>query len=208
MSAFIFPSGCGCLCHDVEGDCNVEGGCEHCSEIHEESERREKEREKRTQRLLRRRFERMKLGAPLILLAFAAPLAAQEPPDPTWPPPVEEPAEEPEAAEPEPVEPLPGLYLSAWCSLKRGEDDAVATCDQGLAGALASWDPGEAGGLRTSWVLFGGAETVGTGGAVSRRISDRVVLGLGAGVVIPIPDEGGIDLKDARACVGITASFW
>lgn len=138
----------------------------------------------------------------------AAPVAAQEPPAPAWPPPVEEPAEEPEATEPEPVEPLPGLYLSAWCSLSRGSDDAVATCDQGLAGALASWDPGEPGGLRTSWVLFGGAETVGTGGAISRRISEQVVLGLGAGVVIPIPEDGGIDLKDARACVGITASFW
>lgn len=144
--------------------------------------------------------------APLaLLLALAAPLAAQEPEPADWPPPVEEPAEEPEAVDPEP---LPGLYLSAWCSLKRGEDDAVATCDQGLAGALASWDPGEPGGLRASWVLFGGAETVGTGGAISRRISDRVVLGVGAGVVIPIPEEGGLETDDLRLAVGVTASFW
>ena len=56
--------------------------------------------------------------------------------------------------------------------------------------------------------MVGGAETVGTGGAVSRRISDRVVLGVGAGVVIPIPEDGGLETDDLRLAVGVTASFW
>lgn len=104
---------------------------------------------------------------------------------------------------------LPGLAAAAWCGIKTGAGDDVARCDQGVAGALATWDPGEKGGLRGSWVLFAGSESAGTGVAVSRRLSDRVVLGAGAGVAVPYPeDERGIDLEDLRPVVGITASFW
>lgn len=31
---------------------------------------------------------------------------------------------------------------------------------------------------------------------------------LGAGVVVPIPEDGGIEVDDARLAVGVTASFW
>lgn len=160
----------------------------------------------------RRRFRGYSIA---ILLALAAPALAWDLPEPLpavggVPIPSDTVGDGNGQTDTEPdAEPLPGLYLAAWCSLSRGDDDAVATCDQGLAGALASWDPGERGGLRTSWVVFAGPETAGTGVAVSRRLSERVVLGLGAGVVVPIPEEGGgIEVDDARLAVGVTASFW
>lgn len=30
----LLPTGCNCLCHDVDGDTNIEGGCEHCEAKH------------------------------------------------------------------------------------------------------------------------------------------------------------------------------
>lgn len=34
MSYFLNPTGCNCLCHDVDGDSNIDGGCELCEEAH------------------------------------------------------------------------------------------------------------------------------------------------------------------------------
>ena len=31
---FLNPTGCNCLCHDTDGDTNIEGGCEQCEELH------------------------------------------------------------------------------------------------------------------------------------------------------------------------------
>lgn len=30
----LLPTGCNCLCHDVDGDTNIEGGCERCEDVH------------------------------------------------------------------------------------------------------------------------------------------------------------------------------
>ena len=32
--SMLEPTGCRCLCHDVEGDTNIEGGCKVCEAIH------------------------------------------------------------------------------------------------------------------------------------------------------------------------------
>lgn len=32
---FFHPTGCGCLCHDGDGDANIEGGCKRCDDVHE-----------------------------------------------------------------------------------------------------------------------------------------------------------------------------
>lgn len=40
--ASLCPSGCGCLCHDIDDDTNIEGGCEKCSKVHEDNVKRHK----------------------------------------------------------------------------------------------------------------------------------------------------------------------
>lgn len=36
--SLLRPTGCNCLCHDADGDTNIEGGCELCSDVHAEDE--------------------------------------------------------------------------------------------------------------------------------------------------------------------------
>lgn len=135
-------------------------------------------------------------------LALPSPLAAQEPPAPTWPPPVEEPAEEP-AEEPEAVEPTPaeiGPYLSAagWCSLRSGDDaEDVPGCEAGIAAGLYSKRLGH-GDYSVSAVAIIGESSVGAGVAWCRG---KTCAGVG---VVAARDDAGIDTSTLAPAVGAT----
>lgn len=143
----------------------------------------------------RRRFHGYSIG---LLLALAAPLVAQEPPAPTWPPPVEEPAEEPDAAEPEPAAIGPYLSAAGWCSLRSGEaaEDAPG-CEAGIAAALYSRRLGESE-YHVSAVAIIGESSVGAGVAWCRG---RTCAGVG---VVAVRDDAGIDTSTLAPAVGAT----
>lgn len=138
----------------------------------------------------------------MVLGGLLCSASAQEPPAPTWPPPVEEPAEEPEAVEPTPEPELAaiGPYLSAagWCSLRSGDDaEDVPGCEAGIAAGLYSKRLNR-GDYSVSAVAIIGESSVGAGVAWCRG---KTCAGVG---VVAVRDDAGINTSTLAPAVGAT----
>lgn len=101
-----------------------------------------------------------------------------------------------EAQQPAPI--AQGFTAVAWCSLRRGPADEIASCDGGAAAPLYVRPVGEARQYHVAGVATVGGATLGLGAAWCRG---RLCGGLG--VVVPW-SSGGIEPREWRPAVGLT----